>query len=161
MVRSGWGRDASIESSKDWNENMEAIIDRRFELLQLLLELTVQQEAAISDGHMNELMRVLSQKQRAVEQLVQASEQLKNERARLGEAHRVSEEHRQRNAKCDEMHRELMAREQASEEMLTNSRDEVAAQLQQNDGSRRAAQGYGQQANRGESSGGSTLDLSQ
>lgn len=139
---------------------MEATIDHRFQLLQLLLELTAQQEAAISDGHMNELMRVLSQKQRAVEQLVQASEQLKRERAELGDSYRVSEEHRQRNAECDEMHRELLVREKASEQMLSDNRDEVAAQLQQNDGAKRAAQGY-DQASRGASSGGSTLDLSQ
>ncbi|PHQ31443.1 hypothetical protein CEE69_31040 [Rhodopirellula bahusiensis] len=152
--------DASIDSSRDWNEDMEATIDRRFELLQLLLELTVQQEAAITDGHMNELMRVLSQKQRAVEQLVQASEQLKNERTQLGDSYRVSEEHRQRNAACDEMHRELLVREKASEEMLSNNRDDVASQLQQQDGARRAAKGYGQ-ASRDASSGGGTLDLSQ
>ncbi|WDQ14828.1 flagellar export chaperone FlgN [Rhodopirellula sp. P2] len=139
---------------------MEATIDRRFALLELLLELTVQQEAAISEGHMNELMRVLSQKQRAVEQLVQASEQLKNERTERGDSPPVSDEHRQRNAKCDEMHRELMAREQASEKMLSDNRDDVASQLQQNDGAKRAAKGY-DQTNRGASSGGSTLDLSQ
>ncbi|KLU05207.1 hypothetical protein RISK_002698 [Rhodopirellula islandica] len=139
---------------------MEATIDRRFALLELLLELTVQQEAAISEGHMNELMRVLSQKQRAVEQLVQASEQLKNVRTERGDSHPVSDEHRQRNTKCDEMHRELMAREQASEQMLSENRDEVASQLQQNEGAKRAAKGY-DQTNRGASSGGSTLDLSQ
>ncbi|MCC9644820.1 hypothetical protein LOC71_21300 [Rhodopirellula sp. JC740] len=139
---------------------MEAAIDRRFELLQLLLELTQRQEAAISQGHMNELMSVLGQKQVAVEQLVQSANELKRQRAEAGEGYTVSDAYRQRSEQCDEMHRELMVREQASEKMLTETREEVAEQLQQSDGSRRAAQGYGQ-VGRSPSAGGSTLDLSQ
>lgn len=140
--------------------DLEATIDRRFQLLQLLLELTVQQEAAIAQNHMNELMRVLGQKQRMVEDLVRASEKLKADRDQFSTRPKVSDEHRQRNEACEELHRELMTREEASERLLTHSRDEITDQLQQNDGARRAARGYGQ-SNQSHPSGGGTLDLSQ
>ena len=110
-------------------ENLEKLIDLRFEQLSRLLDLTTQQEAAIEGAHMNELMRILGEKQRLIESFVQISNQLKVDRDSFSQVPSISEEHRTRNEQCNEMHGELMRREEACQATLETSRDEMAQEL--------------------------------
>lgn len=137
-------------------EDLEHRIDERFEQLTLLLTLTTQQETAIAGGHMNELMRILSEKQRLLETFVRTSEQLKSDREKFTHKPDLSDPHRSRHEQCDTMHQELMRREAASQSKLEQSRDEIAIELTRGEGAKRAASGYGQ-ANRPAGGG---LDLS-
>lgn len=140
-------------------EELEKTIDRRHEQLTRLLALTGQQEAAIDSGHMNELMRVLSEKQRLIEQFASLSDQFKRDYDLCASPPEVSGIHRQRNEVCNTMHQELLTREAACQENLTASRNEISEQLTRSEGARRAAAGYGQSGTRPRPQGGG-LDLS-
>lgn len=140
-------------------EDLEKLIDLRYDQLKLLLDLTTQQETAIAGTHMNELMRILGEKQRLIESFVQISNQLKTDRDSFSSVPAISEEHRARNEQCNEMHRELLQREAACQATLEISRDEVAQELTRGDGAKRAAAGYGQSSQPTRPQGGG-LDLS-
>lgn len=140
-------------------EDLEKLIDLRYEQLTRLLDLTTQQEAAIAGTHMNELMRILGEKQRLIESFVQISNQLKVDRESFSQVPEISEDYRGRNEQCHEMHRELMQREEACQASLETSRDEVAQELTRGDGAKRAAAGYGKSIQQARPQGGG-LDLS-
>ncbi|SMP74137.1 FlgN protein [Neorhodopirellula lusitana] len=141
-------------------EDLEANIDLRHQQVTQLLELTGQQEAAIEGGHMNELMRLLSVKQRLIEAFVQASNQFKADFETFAERPSVSAVHRQKNEHCNTLHAELMQREAACQSKLESSRDEIASDLVRGEGAKRAAAGYGQMGSQSRPRGGG-LDLSQ
>jgi len=140
-------------------EDLERGIDLRHEQLTSLLALTDRQETAIASGHMNELMSVLSEKQRAVEAFAKTSETLKQDRDTFADRPPISDVHRARNQACLKMHEELLQREAACQTALESSRDEIAGELARGEGARRAAAGYGQAARPDRGQGGG-LDLS-
>jgi DNA gyrase/topoisomerase IV subunit A len=140
-------------------DDLQNLIDLRHQQLTLLLELTSQQETAISDAHMNELMRILGEKQRVIESFVQTSKQLKADRETFAQSPAISETHRSRNEECNQMHRQLLQREEACQGSLEASRDEVAQELTRGDGAKRAAAGYDQVSQPSRPQGGG-LDLS-
>ncbi|TWT96551.1 flagellar biosynthesis protein FlgN [Neorhodopirellula pilleata] len=140
-------------------EDLQRGIDLRHEQLTTLLQLTDRQETAIASGHMNELMSVLGEKQRAVEAFVKTSETLKLDRDTFADRPAISDAHRARNDECLRMHEELLRREAACQSALETSRDEIAGELARGEGARRAAAGYGQ-ANRPDRGQGGGLDLS-
>lgn len=140
---------------------LEQLIDERFELLTQLLELSASQRAAATEGHMNELMRVLGRKQRLVESLVRASTSLKETREKLDVAVSVSPLHRGRHRQCEVMHDDLIRLESASEMQLHASRERIESDIRQNDSSRRAVEHYENSTSpKSRESGGSMLDLS-
>ncbi|MFG0289933.1 MAG: flagellar export chaperone FlgN [Rhodopirellula sp. JB044] len=136
----------------------EQTIDTRYEQLSQLLDLTTQQEAAIEQGHMNELMRLLGVKQRLIERFVTTSDQFKREFDSFETRPTVSQAHRERNQACNTMHQELLAREAKCQETLTTSRNEIGEQLMRGEGARRAVAGYQQTSTPRPQGGG--LDLS-
>lgn len=140
-------------------EDLQQLIDLRYEQLTLLLDLTTQQETAIAGTHMNELMRILGEKQRLIESFVQISNQLKTDRESFAQTPAISDDHRARNEQCNEMHRELLQREEACQATLETSRDEIAQELARGEGAKRAAAGYGQTNKQSRPQGGG-LDLS-
>jgi len=139
--------------------DLEQTIDTRYTQLEQLLDLTTQQESAIEQGHMNELMRVLGEKQRLIEQFVAMSDQFKRDYDAFASPPKVSDEHRAKNQAGDQMHRELLTRETACQEQLTVNRSDIAEQLTRGEGARRAAAGYGKSAAPPRPQGGG-LDLS-
>ena len=141
-------------------EEMERVIDLRHQQLSTLLDLTVEQEAAIQDGHMNELMRILGDKQRIIEAFAQASKELTIKRNKYAERPNISQPHRDKNEQCNLMHAELLEREAACQSTLKTSRDEIASELTRGEGAKRAASGYGQVSAQTRPQGGG-LDLSQ
>jgi len=140
-------------------EDLERGIDQRHEQLTALLNMTDRQETAIASGHMNELMSVLSEKQRAVEAFVKTTSQLKEDRDTFADRPAISDAHRARNDECSQMHEQLLQREAACQSALEASRDEIAGELARGEGARRAAAGYGQAARPDRVQGGG-LDLS-
>ncbi len=138
---------------------LEANIDTRHAQLMQLLELTAQQEFAIEHSHMNELMRVLSVKQRLIEQFVADSDRFRGDYESFAVPPQVSGVHRVKNEDCNTMHRELMAREAACQETLTTNRNQIGEELARGEGARRAADGYGKTAGKSRPQGGG-LDLS-
>lgn len=142
------------------HELVDALVKQRHEFLRELLEATTQQELAIENGHMNELMQILATKQRLVESFAKASEQLRSVRQRLPNTNSVSDSTRQLNLRCNEMHEELLRREEDCQERLTRSRDEIAQEIAKGDGARRAVSGYNQAMRSGQERQGGGLDLS-
>jgi hypothetical protein len=138
---------------------LEATIDTRHAQLTRLLELTAEQEVAIAHSHMNELMRVLADKQRLIEQFVALSDRFLRDYESFPTRPQVSSVHRVKNEECNTMHRELMAREAACQETLTTNRDQIGEELARGEGARRAADGYGKTAGKSRPQGGG-LDLS-
>ncbi|TWU57510.1 flagellar export chaperone FlgN [Rubripirellula reticaptiva] len=144
-------------------DELTAIIDRRFETLSHLLELSLRQVQAIDESRMSDLMRILSDKQPPINELIQIGKQLASA---VGEdpANRqwASDEDRrrcrERQSQCELMHDELLAIEADCEGRLTASRASAQEKLQRFDNGRVAANSYAQ-AQTTRPSGGS-LDLS-
>lgn len=121
---------------------LESLIDQRFQTLTELIDATSRQETAIADGHMNELMSVLSHKQRLIEQLTQLTDALRDARQACPSPPVISDEHRRRHESCDDLHRDLLQRETISEQTLTTRRESLADELMQTNNTSRAASGY-------------------
>lgn len=137
---------------------LERIIAARHEQLAGLLALTVEQEAAITHAHMNELMRVLEKKQRRTQPFVELSQRLKRSFELLGGSAAVTEPYRLMNEQCNAMHRELIDRETACEQTLAAVRGEIREDSGHADEGHRAAVGY--RPSRPELRRGDRLDLS-
>lgn len=139
-------------------EQLETLIDQRWSVLDALMQATTRQETAIEAGHMSELMAVLTQKQRLVEQFATLSQTLRVTREACEGSPPISDDHRARHEQCHQAHQELLAREKACEDRLTSSRDAIAQELAQTNNTRRAASGYGNVQT--PATGGQSLDLS-
>ncbi len=137
---------------------LEKIIAERREQLAGLLALTSQQEAAVAHAHMNELMRVLEEKQKLTAPLVALSQKLKRTFDSLAFPPEVSAPYRLQHEECNAMHRELIARENACEKSLAAVRGEISERAVHGDEARRAATGYSR--SRTELPRGNQLDLS-
>lgn len=137
---------------------LERIIAERHEQFAGLLALTVEQEAAITHAHMNELMRVLEEKQRRTQIFVELSQRLRRSFELLGASAAVTEPYRLMNEQCNAMHRELIARERACEQAFAPVRREIREDSVHADKGRRAAVGYN--PSRPELLRGDRLDLS-
>jgi flagellar biosynthesis/type III secretory pathway chaperone len=110
------------------------LIGRKHDCLAELLELGRQQTAIVSDGEISQLMVLLAAKQRLIDQLREVEGELDPFRSQ--QPHQriwASVQARDRCAemlnRCDEMFREIMAREKQSENRLIERRDEVAQRL--------------------------------
>ncbi|MEM6778161.1 MAG: flagellar biosynthesis protein FlgN [Planctomycetota bacterium] len=143
---------------RDAENRLEQLIDERLDVMHQLLEQTTQQEAAVGEGHMSQLMAVLSTKQRLVEQFVRLSQTLRAVRDSCPEPLALSDSVRSRHRQCDSLHAELLSRESACEKQLTSRRDDMADEMARSSNTRRAASGYGQ--SQLPPTGGNSLDLS-
>ncbi|MEM6364252.1 MAG: flagellar biosynthesis protein FlgN [Planctomycetota bacterium] len=139
------------------DSHLETWIEKRFELLSGLLDLTTHQEAAIEAGQMNELMQILGEKSRWLRPLLEVSQSISDARRNQTTPANISSQHRSQHQRAEEMHAELLQRESACESALVSSRQSLSEALTQTSSSRHAAKQYRQP----ESPARGSLDLSQ
>ena len=139
------------------------LIQQRWEALRELLDISQLQIDAIQSGQMNDLMRVLSDKQRPLHALVGIAEQMQqavddDPEARVWESQATREACRQQQEACEAMHLELLAIEAECEATLNSNRQELQERLAKVDSGWQAASGYAYQSTSPTSGG--KLDLS-
>ena len=142
---------------------LSELIENRWLTLRRLLEISARQIDAIGGCRMSELMRLLSEKQAPLSQLLEITEQIQSaaeedHAARHWESDSQREECRQRQEECERMHLELLAIEAECESALQQSRVTLQQRLDRVDSGRAAANGYAR-TDRPPTSG-VTLDLS-
>ncbi len=140
-----------------------ALIQQRWEILDRLLSISRLQMTAIEQGQMSELMRLLSEKQKPLNQLIELSDQLRvasveNAEERLWVSSDIREECRKQQDDCEKMNLELLAIEAESESKLSQSRDDLHQRLERVDSGWQAVSGYADHASHVTSGG--SLDLS-
>lgn len=140
-------------------DDLRVTIDQRYEQIHLLLNLTAEQETAIENGHMNELMRILGEKQRLIEHFVASSKKLQTDRESFTGELDLPESYRVKHEQTAVSHAELLRREAACQASLESSREKIAEELGRGESARRAAAGYRQPDRQNPSRGGG-LDLS-
>ncbi len=146
----------------DGNQLSE-LISQRWTILRELLEVGNRQMAAIRDGRMSELMRLLSGKQLPLQRLAEIADELRgaaedDPQARVWESEQARLSCRRQQEECEKMHLELLAIEAECETTLQQSRSSIQQKLDRVDVGRQAATSYGQGQTRHTSGG--TLDLS-
>ncbi|MGB7327896.1 MAG: flagellar export chaperone FlgN [Rubripirellula sp.] len=144
-------------------DELTAIIDLRFETLSHLLDLSHRQVQAIDESRMSDLMRILSDKQPPINELIQIGKQLasavgEDPASRQWASDADRNRCRERQSQCERMHDELLAIEADCEGRLSASRASAQEKLQRFDNNRVAASSYAQ-AQTTRPTGGS-LDLS-
>jgi len=140
-----------------------ALIEQRWEILNRLLGISRLQMAAIEQGQMSDLMRLLSEKQKPLNQLIELGGQIGAANAdHSRERHWDSDEARQRcreqQDECEKMNLELLAIEAECEAKLSHNRDELRQRLERVDSGWQAVSGYADQT--AKSTIGGSLDLS-
>ena len=142
---------------------LSQLIDRRLHLLQSLMEMGHKQTAAIRDGRMSDLMRILSEKQPPLSELAAIAQQLKaaagdDPEKRIWPDPAARDRCRRHQQVCEQLHLDLLAMEAECESTLSKSRDEIQQRLERVDSGRQVANSYARQAM--PVTGGGTLDLS-
>lgn len=142
---------------------LPARLDDQAELLAALIELGLQQIDAIASGRMNELLSLLARKQSLLDALAACALGLRPLQQQLQSADAALSEERRRT--CQEKHAlasarfdELLQLESRCEQLLSESRDQIAARLQQTVHSLSVADAYRQEP--GLQAQGGRLDLS-
>jgi hypothetical protein len=146
----------------DGNQLSE-LISQRWAILRELLDVGDRQMAAIRDGRMSELMRLLSGKQLPLQRLSEIADELRgatddDPQARVWESEEARLFCRGQQEECEKMHLALLAIEAECETTLQQSRSSIQQKLDRVDVGRQAATSYGQGQTRNTSGG--TLDLS-
>ena len=139
------------------------LIQQRWSILNHLLEISRLQMDAILQGQMSDLMRLLSDKQQPLNQLIEIAEQLGNAHEDVAkERFWTSEDARQRcrvrQEECEKMNLELLAIEAECEAKLSQNREEIRGRLARVDAGWQAVTGYSDNSLKATSGG--TLDLS-
>lgn len=139
------------------------LIDERFEIVELLAELTELQMDAISAGHMSALMHLLAQKQEPIDRLHEVSKQLHlalspAEAGPIWQSESQREICRERNRLSETRLAELLGKEAECERLLQAQREDIGHQLLHVSNSYRIATSYSQTGELPKS--GSSLDLS-
>ena len=139
------------------------LIQQRWSILNQLLDISRQQMDAISQGQMSDLMRLLSDKQQPLNQLIEIADQLGRANDDIAEERSwASEDARQgcrvQQEECEKMNLELLAIEAECEAKLSQNREEIRDRLARVDAGWQAVTSYSDNS-RKETSGG-TLDLS-
>ncbi|TWU50893.1 FlgN protein [Rubripirellula tenax] len=142
---------------------LSELFERRFDMLSQLLELSEKQIKAIDENRMSDLMRILSDKQQPITQLVQIGQSLANAvgedpTARVWSSPEERQRCRNQQQQCESMHDQLLAIEADCEVKLVANRASAQEKLQRHDSVRVAATSYAQSQNAPPSGG--SLDLS-
>lgn len=140
-----------------------ALVQQRWELLDRLLTISRLQITAIEQGQMSELMRLLSEKQKPLNQLIELGDQFgvassDDSEERHWVSHDIREQCRKQQDDCEKMNLELLAMEAECESKLTQSRDELRQRLGRVDSGWQAVSGYADHA--APVTSGGSLDLS-
>lgn len=144
-------------------DELSGLIQQRWEILKRLLEISRKQMLAIESGQMSDLMRILSQKQRPLNDLLTIADQLRvamddDPERRHWPCTESRQRCRERQNECEQMHLELLAIEAECESTLSSSRQEVQDRLAKVDAGWQAASGYAERPHA--ASTGGRLDLS-
>ncbi len=126
---------------------LTALIERRFQTLSHLLELSHRQIDAIDEHRMSDLMRILSDKQPPINELIQIGKQLAtaigdDPAERQWACEHDRESCRRKQTECELMHDELLAIEADCEGRLTANRELAQEKLKRFDDGRVAANRY-------------------
>lgn len=140
-----------------------ALIQQRWEILNRLLSIGRLQMTAIEQGQMSELMRLLSEKQKPLNQLIELGDQLgvakaDDSKERHWDSDEIREQCRKQQDDCEKLNLELLAIEAECESKLSQNRDELRQRLERVDSGWQAVSGYADHSTRATS--GSSLDLS-
>lgn len=143
-------------------QQLAALVDQRWDVLQRLLQMTDRQMQAIDGGRMSELMNLLAEKQQPLTDLNEVSEQLRqavgdDPDSRHWEGTPGRDRCQRRHRECEQMLQRLLELEAESEKTLASSREAIGRELIQQEDARQAASHYSQSA---APSAGSRLDLS-
>lgn len=128
-------------------DELSGLIQQRWEILHRLLEISRKQMHAIESGQMSDLMRILSEKQRPLNDLFAIADQLRvamdddPERRHWSTASSRQRCREQQN-ECEQMHLELLAIEAECESNLSRNRQQVQERLAKVDAGWQAASGY-------------------
>ena len=144
-------------------KQVAALIGQRWEILNRLLGISRLQMAAIEQGQMSDLMRLLSEKQQPLNQLIELGDQIgavnaDHSRERHWDSDDVRERCREKQNECEKMNLELLAIEAECEAKLSHNRDELRQRLERVDSGWQAVSGYADHAVK--STTGGSLDLS-
>jgi adenylosuccinate synthase len=139
------------------------LVDERFDIVELLAELTQLQMDAICAGHMSALMHLLAQKQQPIDRLHELSNQLHLALSPSGAGPAWQSESqrsacRARNRLSEEKLAELLLKEAECERLLHAQREEIGNQLHHLNNSHRVANRYSQVSDLPTT--GASLDLS-
>ncbi len=139
------------------------LVDERFDVVELLAELTELQVDAITAGHMSALMHLLAQKQEPIDRLQELSKQLQVaiasvESGALWQNDAQRDGCRVKSQLSEKRLAELLKREGECERLLQAQREDIGQQLLDVNNSHRAASRYSQTGETHCS--GSSLDLS-
>jgi len=140
-----------------------ALIQQRWEILDQLLSISRLQMTAIEQGQMSELMRLLSEKQKPLNKLIELGDQLgvasaDDSEDRHWDSNDIREQCRIQQDDCEKMNLELLAIEAECESKLSQNRNELRERLERVDSGWQAVSGYAEQASHATSGG--SLDLS-
>ncbi len=140
-----------------------ALIQQRWEILDQLLSISRLQMTAIERGQMSELMRLLSEKQKPLNTLIELGNQIgvasaDDSEDRYWESNDIREQCRRQQDDCEKMNLELLAIEAECESKLSQNRDELRERLERVDSGWQAVSGYADHELHATSGG--SLDLS-
>ncbi len=140
-----------------------ALIQQRWEILDQLVSISRLQMKAIEQGQMSELMRLLSEKQKPLNQLIELGEQLgfakeDDSKQRHWDSDEIRELCRKQQEDCEKMNLELLAIEAECESKLSQNRDELRQRLERVDSGWQAVSGYAD--HEAHATSGGSLDLS-
>jgi len=139
------------------------LIQQKWSILNHLLQISRLQMDAILHGQMSDLMRLLSDKQPPLNQLVEITGRLGKAHEDIAEERPWASEHarhrcREQQEECEKMNLELLAIEAECEAKLSQNREEVRERLARVDAGWQAVTGYTD--NTLNATSGGTLDLS-
>ncbi len=140
-----------------------ALIQQRWEILDQLLSISRLQMTAIERGQMSELMRLLSEKQKPLNTLIELGNQIgvasaDDSEDRYWDSNDIREQCRRQQDDCEKMNLELLAIEAECESKLSQNRDELRERLERVDSGWQAVSGYADHELHATSGG--SLDLS-
>ena len=140
-----------------------ALIQQRWEILDQLLSISRLQMTAIERGQMSELMRLLSEKQKPLNKLIELGNQIgvasaDDSEDRYWDSNDIREQCRRQQDDCERMNLELLAIEAECESKLSQNRDELRERLERVDSGWQAVSGYADHELHATSGG--SLDLS-
>ncbi len=140
-----------------------ALIQQRWEILDQLLSISRLQMTAIERGQMSELMRLLSEKQKPLNKLIELGNQIgvasaDDSEDRYWDSNDIREQCRRQQDDCEKMNLELLAIEAECESKLSQNRDELRERLERVDSGWQAVSGYADHELH--ATGGGSLDLS-